>query len=625
MSKVITILAKMNKQQIVAYLSLIFLLPHFSYLYGIPQAYLYLDSNQKFSQKNSVKNIFETYIAQVVPIAVPFVALGKFLASWIKSKRNNKTQHNISNQPCTSVKRQEPVYYPTAKTILPEKSIPLPCKKISKQQLNQLSNLCSTCKKYRIPHTNQNKRLSQRIRSLQQSFNENLKCSLYKSNWSDIDSVFIHEFNLDRSLFDLNGIKFQHALQKEFHDIAQKTALAWIRHRNNAFIEQLVEKNIACIKNGIEQNQSGKIIEATRLADIGWAILGHIQALGKGAYQGVNNTIQAFLHPIDTVQGTARAIVQCTYYLGQATLEAIDLSILGVTDQNAARKKLQTWKQNFTQLVDTISKQWEVTPSHDVTKLVSRFTTEVLLTGKVFHALDGLFFFARINGAKLTAKAQKVTESVSRATTPEGITTCINKAVKHTQATSKTGRITKRGTTQLRKTGKPTKELVEQRLQSRRSASTGHIPKQSVIKLREKSRVTKERAQQRRFHQPIKTYEGSLNNNNLKSNIIKKFKNVEGMKLHIFSEDHIKNGVLNLGKNKDDIVNKFVNIVKLADHKDLLKTGPNQIHTIIHNHKVVIRAFIKEGVVIKINGFTGITSRNLGNVFELFVTEYFYG
>jgi len=98
----------------------------------------------------------------------------------------------------------------------------------------------------------------------------------------------------------------------------------------------LVERNITCIKSSIEHNQSGKVIEATRLADIGWAVLGHIQALGEGICQGADNTIEAFIHPIDTIQGTARGISQCIYYLGQATLEVIDLSILSVTNQNAA-------------------------------------------------------------------------------------------------------------------------------------------------------------------------------------------------------------------------------------------------------------------------------------------------
>ena len=278
--------SRMKKQPIIVCLFFIFFLPHSSYSYERPQAYLYLDSNQELLKKNSVKNILETYIAQAIPIAASFVALGKCVISWIKHRKNNQIKRNTSNQPDTSINKQELDYYPTAKIALPEKPITFPCKKISKQLLSQLINLRGAYRKYRIPSTNQNKRLSQRIRSLQQSLNENLKCSLYKSNWSDIDPTFIHAFNLSNSTSDLNGIKFQHVLQKEFHDIAQEIAQAWMCHKNNAYIQQLVAKNIICIKSGIEYNQSGKIIKATRLADIGWAIFEHIQALGEGVCQG---------------------------------------------------------------------------------------------------------------------------------------------------------------------------------------------------------------------------------------------------------------------------------------------------------------------------------------------------
>jgi len=96
------------------------------------------------------------------------------------------------------------------------------------------------------------------------------------------------------------------------------------------------------------------------------------------------------------------------------------------------------------------------------------------------------------------------------------------------------------------------------------------------------------------------------------------------MKEHIFSKNHKKKGILLLGKNEDNIVDKFVNIVKLADHKNLLIEGMNQIYTKIKNHEVTLRIFIKEGVVLKINGFKEITTRRLGNAFELFVTEYCY-
>ena len=127
--------SKMNKQSIIVCLFLIFLLFHSSYSYERPQAYLYLDSNQEFSKKNAVKNILETYIVQAVPIAAPFVALGKCVVSWIKNRRNNKIKRNTSNQPYTLINKQELDYYPTAKIALPEKSINIPCKKISKQLL----------------------------------------------------------------------------------------------------------------------------------------------------------------------------------------------------------------------------------------------------------------------------------------------------------------------------------------------------------------------------------------------------------------------------------------------------------------------------------------------------------
>jgi len=126
------------------------------------------------------------------------------------------------------------------------------------------------------------------------------------------------------------------------------------------------------------------------------------------------------------------------------------------------------------------------------------------------------------------------------------------------------------------------------------------------------------------FTPPMKTYEGSINVN-LKSNIIKKFNNIENMKEHIFSKNHIEHGIFNLGKNEDDIVDKFVKIIKLSDHKNLLKHGPNQIHTIINNHKAVIRAFIEESKVLKINGFIEDNVNKIGNVFELLVKEYQYG
>ena len=337
----------MNKRLTITYLLLTSLSLHSyfdsscSHFNKTPQAHLHLGNNQRFSNKSLTENVPETFIEKTIPIAAPFIMLGKLIVDRIKSKKNNKIQDRASPQPDISIKKQEPVCYSVEIKTSPAKPIKFSDQKIAEQQLHQLSSLYKSWKNYQLSYK-QIQRLPQRICALKQSLNTDLQCSPYKSNWSHIDPTFIQEFSIDSSRFDLNGSKLQHVLQKEFHDIAQETALAWMRHRNNAYIQQLIEKNITCIKKGITYNQAGKIIEATRFADIAWAILDHIQALGKGVYQGVNNTLQTFLHPIDTIQGTAQAIYTITYSLGQATLEAIDLSILAVTDQNAAHKKLQS-------------------------------------------------------------------------------------------------------------------------------------------------------------------------------------------------------------------------------------------------------------------------------------------
>jgi len=313
-----------------------------------------------------------------------------------------------------------------------------------KEQINQLCHLCSTYGDCQPSYVKHSQLVLQRMHASQQSLEKNLQHSLVKSNWSDVDPIFIDTFNLDSSAFDLNGTPIQHLLQKEFHDIAQETAQVWMHYQNNAYIEKLVKKNVTCIKNGIARNQSGGVVEATRLADISWAILDHIQAMGEGVFQGTGNVAQAFLHPIETVQGAARGIAQCTYYLGQATLEVIDLSILSITDQSAASKKLQTWKQNFTQLTDTINEQWQVTSNRDITKFVSRFVTEIFVMHQAFRALHELFSVVRTNTVKLVQKAQKITRPVPQETTPKG-NMRVNEVTKHKQPVSKqTRKITKK-------------------------------------------------------------------------------------------------------------------------------------------------------------------------------------
>ncbi|URZ03163.1 polymorphic toxin type 35 domain-containing protein [Clostridium felsineum] len=82
---------------------------------------------------------------------------------------------------------------------------------------------------------------------------------------------------------------------------------------------------------------------------------------------------------------------------------------------------------------------------------------------------------------------------------------------------------------------------------------------------------------------------------------------------HIFSDKHIKSGIMDLGKSEEEIMNSAINIVEKIDGKGMLKEGPTQIKTIINGHEAEIRIFIKDGKPLNFDMFKGYSPRDMGN------------
>jgi len=104
-------------------------------------------------------------------------------------------------------------------------------------------------------------------------------------------------------------------------------------------------------------------------------------------------------------------------------------------------KKLQTWKQNFARLANTIDKQWQATSNRDITKFISRFSTEILVTHQVFRALHELFFIVRTNTTKLIQKTKTTVKSVPQTTASKG-NMAIKEVAEHKQPISQQTRKT---------------------------------------------------------------------------------------------------------------------------------------------------------------------------------------
>ena len=82
---------------------------------------------------------------------------------------------------------------------------------------------------------------------------------------------------------------------------------------------------------------------------------------------------------------------------------------------------------------------------------------------------------------------------------------------------------------------------------------------------------------------------------------------------HVFSQDHLSKNIMDLGKNRQDIINSGFNIVEELNTKGMLKEGPNQIKTMINGHEAEIRIFVKDGKMINFDMFKGHSPRNMGN------------
>ncbi|WP_306294942.1 polymorphic toxin-type HINT domain-containing protein [Paenibacillus kribbensis] len=89
------------------------------------------------------------------------------------------------------------------------------------------------------------------------------------------------------------------------------------------------------------------------------------------------------------------------------------------------------------------------------------------------------------------------------------------------------------------------------------------------------------------------------------------FKNAE---THMFSANHVKDGIMKLGSDRQSIFNSITRKIGSVDPAKLQK-GSNQMHTNINGRDVTVRFYVNEnGTVINVNAFMGTADRVIGNL-----------
>lgn len=340
--------------------------------------------------------------------------------------------------------------------------------------------------------------------------------------------------------------------------------------RQNTLLNTIDTLTLNCAVNGMCAAQAGMVVEAYTLADICWAALDCIEAIGQGVLQGGYATGHTFRHPIQTVTNTAKSIGTLGCYIAKALCTLSDLSITAYQNPEKAATQWHTYCANAKKLYTTIKAHLSEMKLRDAIRGTATITTETILTGKCLHTFHQ---FAKKSLVTATELAEKMRKEGKVALTAEGISV----------------RVADKACTTLAKTKKDAKGAIQAAGTSTTACGSMEVFEKNSKRLVRDVKVDKTKG------------------------IIKTFEVEEETFYHIFSKKHMDEGILNLGKNKPAILDTFIDIVLEANYKGLLQENSNQIEKMINGHKAIIRVHIQNKGVLSINGFIGSTNRIVKN------------
>jgi len=331
------------------------------------------------------------------------------------------------------------------------------------------------------------------------------------------------------------------------------------------------------------------VTQAKDIAHLGYDIS---RLLGKAVDKSIDRVIEEIHDPIGTTQQYCdSAILACKYIINTARFTCDTISGVYYLSPEERSQRLEAYCKNAGEIYKHIESQ---TTAKQIAETTGYILGDVLFgmgVSKVAIFLKEIDAFGKIsNEAKIIAQGLKrAVEEHPAFATAEGI------ALKMSNEIKDVGNTTKKSANAL------TQTVVTDAKQSVKSmvAETECIVSQTTLNQEAKTlnNIAQEIA---KTPNPV-------------AGKIKKFPTFEEVAEHIFSPNHKKEGIMDLGPTERAINDKFVEIIKEADMKNLLQEGPNNIVTKINDKDITIRAFLKDGDLLSYDGFVGLSDRKVNN------------
>ena len=437
------------------------------------------------------------------------------------------------------------------------------------KQLPEYAALDST---YRTHTPSLSNAIEKRVEAHTSMSSSNIQYATKAYNLNNNVTQLLHKYGHNTASFnECFGTQLDHVIHHESLDILERIdALS-----QNSILydhqEALVDFAVAIV----DYNHEGLTDKATHVADFCWTLLDYGQAVAEGAALGIYSAATDILtNPIEATVNIVAGRQVLAYQLSKVLYNVADIGLTAITDHNHAKEKWNRYTAPLNNIITAISNK-EIS-LRDAVKSGTAFVMGWKAQSKL---LGGLGKFCNTIKQKTVSFAQKnpLFSPQEYVTTPEGLLL----------KTTKLKQSGKTNTASNLKNGVENKAAKNNSLKNSAPATKPTLTGNTIAN------------------------KGIIRNisRNLRSTIAE-------YQEHIFSKEHIQDGIMDLGKDQETIMDSLRDVITSIDKKGLLQEGSNQMRVMINKiDNVEIRCRIQNGEVISANAFIS----NFGRIFSNFI------
>lgn len=183
----------------------------------------------------------------------------------------------------------------------------------------------------------------------------------------------------------------QKTLEQEAEDLLQQSAQ--LTGKEAVFYQDHINQTAHLAQ---EVNEQGHVLFSSQLLDWGWTILNYTKAAVMGCKDGVENTLNSCLHPLETVCDMAKGIVKIAQLSVQALQEGTALVQDAFINTEEAQKRLNRYQKKL----NRVYQEFKEIPTEQLIRKTTAFLTEAVLVHKALSALPKIKELAKSSSKK---------------------------------------------------------------------------------------------------------------------------------------------------------------------------------------------------------------------------------